>query len=390
MNSNINSRLLVLFAILLISIPGLAVIPKWSFWGLDLQELYAFHNHCSDARNPYLLTGSICGDALGRDLAAPPLLYWSFYWLRWVSFQSARLIFLSAYAVMLIGCFAYWARGISKEGKHLGLLFLLAIQLPVIFALERLNIDISIVALWSLAHFFFKKQKYFIVGLIFGLLSALKIYPVIPTSVILVGVAQPWLEKRSWKLILSCISGMLVAVLLAFSLLPEATMTYFSVVLPKYSSRYEFLPGVSHSLMALLWKDRGSALIFEILLYLAWTYRSWDSLYSDPDFVFAGAIAVSTYFASVSYDYNLVTVYPLLILLIKRTVQQPGSLVAWALTAFGFFAILGNRYFLINAHYTAIVFQVLIQYFWLIAVSRYQSNERIACSEMPSCPKRYF
>ena len=54
---------------------------------------------------------------------------------------------------------------------------------------------------------------------------------------------------------------------------------------------------------------------------------------------FAGALAVSTYVQGTSFDYNLITTYPLLLLLFieaRRTDR-------WGLLVFGLFAIIGDR-----------------------------------------------
>lgn len=53
----------------------------------------------------------------------------------------------------------------------------------------------------------------------------------------------------------------------------------------------------------------------------------------------AGAISVSTYFSAYSYDYNLVTTYPLLLLLFLRARRVN----RWGLLALGLVSIVGER-----------------------------------------------
>ena len=53
---------------------------------------------------------------------------------------------------------------------------------------------------------------------------------------------------------------------------------------------------------------------------------------------FAGALAVSTYVPRTSFDYNLISTYPLLLLLFLEA-QRTNR---WGLLAFGLFAIIGT------------------------------------------------
>src|SRR5207244_8199294 len=53
----------------------------------------------------------------------------------------------------------------------------------------------------------------------------------------------------------------------------------------------------------------------------------------------AGALAVSTYLQSTSWDYNLVTTYPLLVVMFLRA-RQSGR---WGVLAIGLIGIIGER-----------------------------------------------
>jgi hypothetical protein len=63
---------------------------------------------------------------------------------------------------------------------------------------------------------------------------------------------------------------------------------------------------------------------------------------------FAGALAVSTYVPRTSFDYNLISTYPLLLLLFLRA-QRTNR---WALLVFGVFAICGDRRLFDHPHGT--------------------------------------
>src|SRR5881392_1416985 len=60
-------RVGLIFALLAVSVPAARLIPASPFWGLDFQNVYAFH-HCDAANDPYLATGVECGDVFGRDM----------------------------------------------------------------------------------------------------------------------------------------------------------------------------------------------------------------------------------------------------------------------------------------------------------------------------------
>src|SRR5690606_11316612 len=82
----------VVLAFLLASIHGLVLVPFWPWRGLDLQNLYAFHSECARWPIPYDVSGSVCGDALGRSMVYPPLMYWAMAWLRFFDFYRAELL----------------------------------------------------------------------------------------------------------------------------------------------------------------------------------------------------------------------------------------------------------------------------------------------------------
>ena len=75
-------------------------------------------------------------------------------------------------------------------------------------------------------------------------------------------------------------------------------------------------------------------------LVAAWVWAGARALArGDAAMALAGSLAVSTYIPRTSYDYNLISTYPLLLLLFLRA-QRTNR---WALLAFGVFAIAGDR-----------------------------------------------
>jgi hypothetical protein len=100
----------------------------------------------------------------------------------------------------------------------------------------------------------------------------------------------------------------------------------------------------------------------------------------DVAMAFAGALAVSTYVPRTSFDYNLITTYPLLLLLFLRA-QRTNR---WGLLVFGVFAICGDRRLFDHPHGTLLSPEVhlAIELVFLVAaaavVARSDEGERQA------------
>jgi hypothetical protein len=117
--------------------------------------------------------------------------------------------------------------------------------------------------------------------------------------------------------------------LLASALWPGETIRYLTVVLPSFSDQISELLVYSHPLRAL---PAPFAIGLGALLLGSWAAASWRRLGEERLLIFAGALAISTYFSSVSWDYNLITAYPLLLLVAARALEPDSSLV-WRFTS---------------------------------------------------------
>src|SRR5205823_15102294 len=138
--------------LLVASVPAFRVIPFGPFWGWDLENLFVFHRCTAPAatshwlaRNaPYLLSGHACADSAGRAMYYPPLVYWSFTWLRLLPLFAA--VRLWAVVILLGVCSLplFWlpaGERLPTRAWRLYLLWLLMLaQFPVIFSIERANV----------------------------------------------------------------------------------------------------------------------------------------------------------------------------------------------------------------------------------------------------------
>jgi hypothetical protein len=102
-------------------------------------------------------------------------------------------------------------------------------------------------------------------------------------------------------------------------------------------------------------------------LLVLWALADSAILFRDPLLAFAGSLAFSTYFAGISYDYNLITVYPLFYVLAGRVFSRRDGVLGIESKAlfFGLFAMVGPRGLFINSWIHATLFSVLIQVVFL-------------------------
>jgi hypothetical protein len=354
-------------ALLLASIHGFMGIPFMAPLGADLHNLYTFHQ-CAARNDPYLSSGLACGDVAGRDMYYPPALYWAFAWVRPLTAEAVVFIWTS---VVAIGTFvsllafapaARW-RGDGRLGLFAGLLL---VGYPLLFALERGNNDVLVLLCWAGALVAWQAGRAGLAGAAIGLSVALKVYPAmgaLPLAVaVLVDLAlRP--ERRAAALRFA--AGGLAGVLVPALLLLGQTRTWATVKLPEFAG---IVPGpshFSHSLAGAL--APSSPRLLQAILLLAWAAAAVRRWRDDPALVLAGGLAASTSFAGVSFDYNLITALPLLLVQFQRATaggRWRPALDA-ALVA-GLAAVAGHR-ILVGQGLALVDGRVFLLWGWLVA-----------------------
>jgi hypothetical protein len=90
-----------------------------------------------------------------------------------------------------------------------------------------------------------------------------------------------------------------------------------------------------------------------------------------PQLCFAGALAISTYCARTSYDYNLLTAYPLLLVLFVDVARRNLRSVeaGWALLGLGILGVAGDRHLFLSGSYAQV--HIGVQLAWLLLVAAY-------------------
>ncbi|MCB0329923.1 MAG: DUF2029 domain-containing protein, partial [Bdellovibrionales bacterium] len=320
----LNSRIvrsifyLLTFGVLVHCLFAYTAIPFFRFLGMDFQNLHAFH-HCTHANAPYLLEGDVCNDVANRAMLYPPLLYWAFYWTRFFDFQTAYYLQVALLSGSLLGSFVllWLAFGASRyflPKSPRGLLvaaslfwLLLMGSMPFLFSLERGNTDSLVVLLWCGALYCFVSKRFFAWGAISAVAILFKLYPVFPSVVVGSGFLAHLLfgRKHEYQSLFYAICGGLIVAGLVIGLTIESHFIYFQQVLPLFADRNVGTNQYAHTVLSLESVYPGLSLWVRVGLVLAWCVLSFRRILTDAPLVFAGGLAMSTFFSGTSYDYNL-------------------------------------------------------------------------------------
>lgn len=313
---------------------------------LDFHNVYQFH-HCEKAleQGPYMATGEECNDRVGRPFLYPPVLYWTFAWTRLIPKYGVAVVVwrLTLIGLMLVSG-RWWVINASKVSKApdgmrvvmIALWILLLTQFPFVFALERGNTDVIVVAAWTLLSAAVVGERFLLGGLLGGFAVGFKLYPLVSVGILLIG-----LNGQRPVAIARFVAGFAVGILVPMLFLLEDASTFVASVLPGLV-RSDATPPLlfAHSLQSL---PVAVGVALGLVLLLPWVVAAHRALFRAPLLVLSGGLAVSTYFGSISYDYNLVTALPLGLLVAGMGLKENGSGV-WKVLTLGMFAtMLGGR-----------------------------------------------
>lgn len=376
----------LLAATLIVGLFSLRLLPVYQpLWGLDFQNVYAYQT-CSQVADEglYETSGLTCDDEMGRSFVYPPTLFYMFSWASWFTFDTAIMIWNVATVLTMLGVGGVWLwldRHTTRGWRRVALVVFwlaLMVQFPFVFALERGNNDIIPVALWTAATTLLIWRRDWLAGGLAGLAVATKVYPAIAVAVTGLG-----LLRTKWTSIIRLGIGGLGVVALSTVLWWDDMIQYTTEVLPSFIARSPDAYVYSHTLSALALPPvvtTGLALA----LFSSWALLAWRRIDDTPLLVLAGALAISTYFSSTSWDYNLITTYPLLLLVTARALA-PDSRFQWKAASFTALLVIvaGRGLFTPTGQVLAQVL-TLIGIAWLILGSESSSTPGRSSMKLPN------
>jgi hypothetical protein len=339
------TKFLLLVAFMVTCVASLSAIPFLMPWGADMQNVHAFQQ-CVHGQSPYLVDAKACGDIWSRPFYYPPFLFACFRWVRPLTLETTMRIWTMFLVGSFVGIFLAWAKHITRERpageRYQVVIFcaLLLLQFPFVFALERGNTDTVNVLLYTVAAVLFARRRILLAGVAAGLAAGFKLSPIV-AIVVMTGalvLARAQVGRWAW---LRFGGGALGAFALTLVVFFGEAKRYLLDVLPKYADTITVTREWSHSIPTFVGAYHGKfGMFLGACLVAAWVWAGGRALArGDAAMALAGSLAVSTYIPRTSYDYNLISVYPLLLLLFLRA-QRTNR---WALLAFGVFAIAGDR-----------------------------------------------
>jgi hypothetical protein len=187
-------------------------------------------------------------------------------------------------------------------------------QAPTYFALERGGTDLTFLIPWIAATILGINNYWILAGIFMALAALLKVYPVMAIIPIILGLFID--SKDKYKLsFLKCGFAMLFTLILVFSFDFNLWKIFILEILPRESKLTIGTNTIGHSLIGPFSK----IFVYPVMLYFWYMLIKVFSIktYNYKKFVFAMALAMSTYFTGHSFDYNLISVYPLIYVLIE-------------------------------------------------------------------------
>jgi uncharacterized membrane protein len=245
---------------------------------------------------------------------------------------------------MLAVSYRYWLRLAAARASWDVVLFcgLLVFQFPMLFLLERGGTDMVSVLAWTFSAWFLCRRQPLLAGALGGLAAAYKLYPAIPVAVTSYALfASSFRNSAFARTDFLRFGGAAALAFVAINALyRNEAETYFNVVLPLFAATLTPINTCMHALPSLAGPDHDyfPKLVLAGFLSL-WCWSAARSLSARPALTLAALLAMSTFFAATSWDYNLVTVYPVLVLLFLQARRTD----RWGTLVFGLFVIVGDR-----------------------------------------------
>lgn len=322
--------LLLVFVVLISSFESVPSMPFWERPGLDFQNLHAFQNcQGEDGKKlsgeaVYRTPGANCGDWGKRPMLYPPPLFHSFWWTQGMSIQAALAVWLGVLGLSMGAAYIVWIMSAMAAHSWVTLLFwvLLGLQAPFVFELERANTNAPLVPLAGLAALALTRMRFLSAGLILGTVALLKLYPAFFTLTAGAGLLGRSVRGRSWHGVVLLVGGGMLSALLLVAPWYDQWIVYVTETLPAFSQENSGISHFSHSLNGFSAYGHWLPYLLRAALLGSWLWVAFWFKDVPMLSLCAGGLAISTYFAGTSYDYNLVSTFPLLTLMCARVCRD--------------------------------------------------------------------
>jgi hypothetical protein len=269
----------------------------------------------------------------------PPLHKICMSWVRWFSTETALHIWCATILLASGICLMTWLVIIRLHNKgsgphwgwYLGIIALLLASYPSLFAFERGNTDVIVLGLITLTVISLITRQWAITGFLLSIAVLTKLYPLFVTSCLGGALMGSWLltdQKKAYfrSCILPFVIGGLMGGLLVLLPYHKLYHYYLTQVVPGYGPQYVNTPQCvyAHSITVgfgmfgkLGWMAAlGAACVGMTIQCLLWLRYQNKQALSLLITTFATAMLLSVYFAQISYDYNLIVGFPLILCLL--------------------------------------------------------------------------
>jgi hypothetical protein len=217
-----------------------------------------------------------------------------------------------------------------------GVAALLFLQMPMVYAVERGNIDALVIPIYAAAIAFFASRRFFASGVLLAAACWMKVYPTVPAVILVCAILFGRDLRR--EIAASFLKGFFVGGLgLGLIFLPDSYRYVFRV-LPELAAQPGGFGTSSHTLFRGL-----PGLFFKVPVLGLWIFFTRKALRRDPVFILAAGLAISTFFQNLSNDYNLITAFPFLFLLARRLLREGISALDFGMLLLTFWAFVGDR-----------------------------------------------
>ena len=343
------------------------LLPFVGLYGTDLGMQY-YYNKCAllspNAENLFRLTGEMCSDPSNGRYAYPVLIFRLFSFANFFkSFQSLYYFWTALISITIISAPYLWMKKRNKKfWFYLGIGIISLLQAPSFYALERGGTDITFLIPWIFATYFGLKEKWILAGVMMAIAALFKLYPVMALMPILLALFLDTSDKNKINFF-KCGLAIGLTVLIIFLLDWHLWKTFVFEILPKETKYGIGTNAIGHSLIGPFPKFFVYLLMIVFWILYAKVFNLGHRSYKK--LTFAGVLAMSTFYTSHSFDYNLITAFPFIYLCFElyfdsESPMKNNQQLMWSILLLSF-TILGPGNYIFGAFHFIVRIKLLLE-----------------------------